>query len=289
MISVHFQGKPFNIIVIQVYALTTNAEEAEVVQFYAGLHDLLEQTSKKKKKEVLFFIGDRSSKVGSQEISNRQIWAWSTKWSRAKANRVFPKECTDHSKHEHHLKVNIKTRLIIFLATEDGEGLYSQQKQDWVLTIVQIIHSLLQRRLSNKEMILSNCGAGEDSWESLGLQGDPKGSQSWIFIGRTDLKLKLQYFTHLMRRADSFEKTLMLGKIEGRRRRGQQRMRWLDGITNSMDMSLSKHWESEGQGSLVWCSSWGHKVLDTTEPPKNNNNTMKWECRPWDLISFFSL
>ena len=80
------------------------------------------------------------------------------------------------------------------------------------------------------------------------------------------LKLKLQHFGHLMQRADSLEKTLMLGKIEGRRRRGRQSMRWLNGITYSMDMSLSKLLgDCEGQGSLVCCSPWGHKESDTTE------------------------
>ena len=80
------------------------------------------------------------------------------------------------------------------------------------------------------------------------------------------MKLKLQYFGHLMRRDDSLEKTLMLGKIEGRGKRGQQRMRWLDGITNSMDMSLSKLQElGNGQGSLACCSPWGFKELDMTE------------------------
>ena len=68
----------------------------------------------------------------------------------------------------------------------------------------------------------------------------PKGDQSWVFIGRTDAELKPQYFGHLMQRTDSLEKTLMLGKIEGRRKRGRQRMRWLDGITDLMDMSLNK-------------------------------------------------
>ena len=79
------------------------------------------------------------------------------------------------------------------------------------------------------------------------------------------LKLKLQYFGHLMRRADSLEKTLMLGGIGGRRRRGRQKMRWLDGITDSMG-SLSKTLGvGDGQGGLACCSAWGCKELDTTE------------------------
>ena len=79
------------------------------------------------------------------------------------------------------------------------------------------------------------------------------------------LKLKLQYFGDLMQRTDSFEKTLMLGKIEGSRIWGQQRMRWLDGITDSMDMSLGKLGVGDGQGALACCGSWGRKELDTTE------------------------
>ena len=86
------------------------------------------------------------------------------------------------------------------------------------------------------------------------------------------LQLKLQYFGHLMLRTDSLEKTLMLGKIEDRRRRGRQRMRWLDGIMSLMDMDGLDGHEFEqapgvgdGQGSLECCSPWGHKESDTTE------------------------
>ena len=80
------------------------------------------------------------------------------------------------------------------------------------------------------------------------------------------LKLKLQYLGHLMRRTDSLEKTLMLGKVEGGRRRGRQRMRWLDGITESMDMSFEQApVVGDGQGGLACCGSWGREESDTTE------------------------
>ena len=96
------------------------------------------------------------------------------------------------------------------------------------------------------------------------------------------LKLKLQYSGHLKQKADLLEKILILGKIEGKRRRGQQRRRWLDSITYSVAMAEQTPGDSEGQGSLACCSPWGCKESDTTKPLNNNN---KENQRNWSLIS----
>ena len=120
--------------------------------------------------------------------------------------------------------------------------------------------------------MLLNCGVGEDSWRRLLLAKTARRSNQSILkevnpeysLERLMLKLKLQYFGHLMRRAYSLEKTLMLGKIKSRRRRGRQRMRWLDSITNSMDISSSKLQEIVKDRKVWHGSVHGITVLDTT-------------------------
>ena len=148
MISVLFQSKPFNITVIQVYASTINAQEAEVQQFYEDLQDFLELTPKK---DVLFIIGDSNAKGGNHEIPGiTGKFGLEYRMKQAKAF-FFPKRMQtpssnntrEDSTYGHHQMVNTKIKLIIFFAAKDGGVLYSQQKQDWELTAAQIMKSLL--------------------------------------------------------------------------------------------------------------------------------------------------
>ena len=153
MTSVRFQGKPFNITVIQAYVPTSNAEEAEVERFYEDLQELLELTPKK---DVLFIIGDWNAKVGSQETPRVTgkfgLGVWNEAGQRliefcqenalVIANTLFQNTRED-STDGHHQMVNTEIRLTIFFAAKDGEALYSQQKQDWELTMAQIMNSLL--------------------------------------------------------------------------------------------------------------------------------------------------
>ena len=116
-----------------------------------------------------------------------------------------------------------------------------------------------------------------------------KGNQPWIFTGRTDAEAEAPILGHLMLTADSLENTLMLRKIEGRRRRGQQRMKWLDGIIGSMAMSFEQTpGVSEGQGSLACCSWWGRKELDMTVQ-LNSNNIVQVNTKPGTSSLLFTL
>ena len=110
----------------------------------------------------------------------------------------------------------------------------------------------------------------------------PKGDQSWVFIGRTDAKAETPILGHLMQRADLLEKTLMLGKIEGISSRGRQRIRWLDGITDSMDMGLGGLQElvMNREPGVLW--SWGCRVSDTTEQ-LNRTEPNRCEVSHWDF------
>ena len=127
----------------------------------------------------------------------------------------------------------------------------------------------LWRRLSAEESMLLNCGVGEDSWGSLGLQGDPtspsEGDQPWDFFGRNDAKAETPVLWPPHVKSWLIGKDFDAGGIGGKRRRGQQRMRWLDGIADSMDVSQWTPGVGDGQGGLACCDSWGRKESDTTE------------------------
>ena len=153
MISVHFQGKSFNITVIQVYAPTGNAEEAEVEWFSEDLPDLLELTLNK---DVFFIIGDWNAKVGSQEIpgitgklglgvqnkAGQRLTEFCEGNALVIANTLFQKHKRRLYTWNHQI-VNTEIRLIIFFAAKDGEALYSRQKQDRELTVAQIMDNSL--------------------------------------------------------------------------------------------------------------------------------------------------
>ena len=153
-------------------------------------------------------------------------------------------------------------------------------EEDWVLKNwcfqIVVLGKILEISLSSKEMKPVN----------------PKGINPEYSL--EGLMLKLQSFGHLMQRADSLERTLMLGKTEGQRRRRRQRIRWLDGLTDSTDMRFEQtQGYSEGQGSLACCGSWGHRESDRTEQRNNRLPIFGYKivfltCRSASMLSLLN-
>ena len=158
--------------------------------------------------------------------------------------------------------------------TSQSYGFSSRQERMWDWTIKKVEHQRIDafelwcwRRLL--KVLWTAKRSNQPIWKEINPEYSLEGQM---------LKLKLQYFGHLillMRRDESLEKTLMLGKIEGGRRRRWQKMRWLDDITDSMDMTWTNSRDGEGQGSLACYSLWGLKESDTTEQLNNNHNNQK--------------